>query len=66
MELLGTVLDSGQGKMFGWIAKLNEVANSAPVKRFPQLEAQADASQGFQVSGYSNGAVQGGRIAAAR
>ena len=60
MELLGTVVDSGQGKVFGWIAKLNEVANSATVKRFPQLEAQADADQGFQVSGYSNGTGSGG------
>jgi len=55
MEVLGTVVDSGQGKVFGWIAKLNEVANSATVKRFPQLEVQADADQPFQVSGYSKG-----------
>lgn len=55
MEVLGTVVDSGKGKVFGWIAKLNEVANSATVKRFPQLEVQADADQPFQVSGYSKG-----------
>ena len=60
MELLGTVVDSGQGKVFGWIAKLNEVANSATVKRFPQLEAQADADKAFQVSGYSNSRVASG------
>nr|WP_301271591.1 hypothetical protein [Pseudomonas mandelii] len=55
MEVLGTVVDSGQGKVFGWIAKLNEAANSATLKRFPQLEVQADADQPFQVSGYSKG-----------
>ena len=53
MEVLGRVVDSGRGKVFGWIAKLNEVANSATVKRFPQLEAQADVDQPFLVSGYS-------------
>ncbi|MGX1187744.1 hypothetical protein AB7M29_005423 [Pseudomonas sp. F-14 TE3623] len=53
MEVLGTVVDSGREKVFGWIAKLNEVANSATVKRFPQLEAQADVDQPFHVSGYS-------------
>lgn len=46
--------------MFGWIAKLNEVANSATVKRFPQLEVQADADKPFEVSGYSNGRGAGG------
>ncbi|WP_223569662.1 hypothetical protein [Pseudomonas sp. BF-R-26] len=55
MEVLGTVVDSGQGKVFGWIAKLNEAANSATLKRFPQLEVQADADQPFEVSGYSKG-----------
>ena len=60
MEVLGTVVDSGQGKVFGWIAKLNEVANSATVKRFPQLEVQADADKPFEVSGYSNGRGAGG------
>ncbi|MFJ7793458.1 hypothetical protein [Pseudomonas sp. NPDC096950] len=60
MEVLGTVVDSGQGKVFGWIAKLNEVANSAAVKRFPQLEVQADADKSFEVSGYSNGRDAGG------
>lgn len=55
MEVLGTVVDSGRGKVFGWIAKLNEVANSATVKRFPQLEVQADSDQPFQVSGYASG-----------
>ncbi|MHC8335201.1 hypothetical protein [Pseudomonas sp. LB3P25] len=60
LEVLGTVVDSGQGKVFGWIAKLNEVANSATVKRFPQLEVQADADKPFEVSGYSNGRGAGG------
>lgn len=41
-EILGTVVDSGRGKVFGWIAKMNEVGNSAVAKRFPQLEVQAD------------------------
>ncbi|PHH39356.1 hypothetical protein CRX57_03955 [Pseudomonas putida] len=60
MEVLGTVVDSGRGKVFGWIAKLNEVANSATVKRFPQLEAQADAGKPFEVSGYSSSRVTAG------
>ncbi len=40
---MGTVVDSERGKVFGWIAKLNEAANSATFKHFPQLEAQANA-----------------------
>ena len=60
MEVLGTVVDSGRGKVFGWIANLNEVANSATVKRFPQVEAQADADKPFEISGYSNSRVTGG------
>lgn len=52
-EVLGTVVDSGRGKVFGWIAKLNEVANSATVKRFPQLEVQADPGQAIEVIGES-------------
>jgi hypothetical protein len=59
MEVLGTVVDSGRGKVFGWIAKLNEAANSATLKRFPQLEVLADVDQPFQASGYSNGAGVG-------
>ncbi|MBN6775686.1 hypothetical protein JRG42_21530 [Pseudomonas granadensis] len=55
MEVLGTVVDSGRGKVFGWIAKLNEAANGATFKRFPQLEAQANADEPFEVSGSSNG-----------
>jgi len=55
MEELGTVVDSGRGKVFGWIAKLNEVGNSAVAKRFPQLETQADADKTIEVSGYANG-----------
>ncbi|MEN5089736.1 hypothetical protein ABE458_03510 [Pseudomonas protegens] len=53
MEVLGTVVDSGRGKVLDWIAKLNEVANSAVVKRFPQLEVKADVDKPFEVSGYS-------------
>ncbi|WP_122301445.1 hypothetical protein [Pseudomonas syringae] len=52
-EVLGTVVDSGRGKVFGWIAKLNEVTNSAVVKRFPQLEVQADGGQAIEVIGES-------------
>ncbi|WP_458130993.1 hypothetical protein [Pseudomonas sp. R3-41] len=52
-EVLGTVVDSGRGKVFGWIAKVNEVANSATVKRFPQLEVQADPGQAIEVIGES-------------
>lgn len=52
-EVLGTVVDSGRGKVFGWIAKMNEVANSATVKRFPQLEIQADPAQAVEVIGES-------------
>ncbi|RIJ13293.1 hypothetical protein DXT77_00930 [Pseudomonas sp. 91RF] len=55
MELLGTVVDSGRGQVFGWIAKLNEVGNSAVAKRFPQLETQADADKAIEVSGYASG-----------
>ncbi|MDI2590739.1 hypothetical protein NYP20_17685 [Pseudomonas sp. N3-W] len=53
MEKLGVVVNSGRGKVFGWIAKLNETANSAALKRFPQLETLADAGQVFLVSGYA-------------
>ncbi|WP_055136872.1 hypothetical protein, partial [Pseudomonas corrugata] len=52
-EVLGTVVDSGRGKVFGWIAKMNEVTNSAAVKRFPQLEMQVDPGQTVEVIGES-------------
>lgn len=52
-EILGKVVDSGRGKLFGWIAKMNEVANSAAVKRFPQLELQANPGQSIEVIGES-------------
>lgn len=52
-EILGRVIDSGRGKVFGWIAKMNEVANSAAVKRFPQLELQADPGQAIELIGES-------------
>lgn len=55
MEVLGTVVDSGRGKVFAWIAKLNEAANSATFKHFPQLETQANADEPFEVSGRSHG-----------
>ncbi|MGK3120090.1 hypothetical protein QZH44_04530 [Pseudomonas corrugata] len=52
-EVLGTVVDSGRGKVFGWIAKMNKVTNSAAVKRFPQLEMQVDPGQTVEVIGES-------------
>ncbi|TDK55526.1 hypothetical protein [Pseudomonas moraviensis] len=55
MEVLGTVVDSGRGKVFGWIGKVSEAANSATFKHFPQLETQANADEPFEVSGRSNG-----------
>ncbi|WP_024776294.1 hypothetical protein [Pseudomonas corrugata] len=55
MEVQGTVVDSGRGKVFGWIAKLNETTHSAVLKHFPQLEVQADPDQPFEVSGYATG-----------
>ncbi|PBJ25549.1 hypothetical protein BSG18_09850 [Pseudomonas ogarae] len=55
MDVQGTVVDSGRGKVFGWIAKLNETAHSATLKHFPQLEVQADPDQPFEVSGYATG-----------
>ncbi|WP_447800308.1 hypothetical protein [Pseudomonas kilonensis] len=55
MDVQGTVVDSGRGKVFGWIAKLNETAHSATLKHFPQLEVQADPDQPFEVSGCATG-----------
>lgn len=55
MIVQGTVVDSGRGKVFGWIAKVNETVHSATLKHFSQLEVQADADQPFEVSGYASG-----------
>ncbi|NWB46235.1 hypothetical protein [Pseudomonas gingeri] len=55
MDVQGTVADTGRGKVFGWIAKLNETVHSATLKHFPQLEVQADADQSFEVLGYASG-----------
>jgi hypothetical protein len=55
MNVQGTVADTGRGKVFGWIAKVNETVHSATLKHFPQLEAQADPDQPFEVSGYASG-----------
>jgi hypothetical protein len=55
MDVQGIVVDSGRGKVFGWIAKLNEAAHSATLKHFPQLEVLADPDQPFKVSGYASG-----------
>jgi len=55
MDVQGTVVDTGRGKVFGWIAKVNETVHSATLKHFPQLEVQADADQPFEVSGYASG-----------
>jgi len=59
MEVLGTVVDSGRGKIFGWIAKLSEAANSATFKHFPQLETQTNADEPIVVSGHSTGMGNG-------
>jgi hypothetical protein len=59
MEVLGTVVDSGRGQVFGWIAKLNEAANSATFKHFPQLETQTNADEPIVVSGHSTGMGNG-------
>ncbi len=37
METLGTVMDTGEGRVFNWIAKLNQTVASAGFKRFPQF-----------------------------
>ncbi len=50
METLGTVMDTGEGKVFNWIAKLNQTVASATLKRFPQLEIQADPNKKLTVS----------------
>ncbi|CAD5201118.1 hypothetical protein [Pseudomonas sp. FEN] len=55
MDVQGTVVDTGRGKVFGWIATLNETVHSATLKHFPQLEVQADADQPFEVLGYASG-----------
>ena len=51
METLGTVMDTGEGRVFNWIAKLNQTVASAGFKRFPQLEIQADPGKKLTVSG---------------
>lgn len=55
LDVQGTVVDTGRGKVFGWIAKVNETVHSATLKHFPQLEVQADVDQPFEVSGYASG-----------
>ncbi|WP_454867696.1 hypothetical protein [Pseudomonas farris] len=55
MDAQGTVADTGRGKVFGWIAKVNETVHSVTLKHFPQLEVQADPDQPFEVSGYASG-----------
>ncbi len=50
MEKLGTVMDTGEGKVLNWIAKLNQTVASAGFKRFPQLEIQADPGKKLTVS----------------
>lgn len=48
-------MDSGRGKVFGWIANATEASNSVLLKRFPQLEMLADPDQLLMVSGYAKG-----------
>jgi hypothetical protein len=50
-EILGTVVDTGEGRVFNWIAKLNQTVASAGLKRFPQLEIQADPGKKLTVFG---------------
>ena len=50
METLGTVMDTGEGRVFNWIAKLNQTVASAGFKRFPQLEIQADPGKQLTVA----------------
>lgn len=50
LETLGTVMDTGEGKVLNWIAKLNQTVASAGFKRFPQLEIQADPGKKLTVS----------------
>ena len=50
LETLGTVMDTGEGKVFNWIAKVNQTVASAGFKRFPQLEIQADPGKKLTVS----------------
>ncbi|MBC3302412.1 hypothetical protein H0Z09_14880 [Pseudomonas sp. SWRI18] len=59
METLGTVVDTGEGRIFNWIAKLNQTVASATLKRFPQLEIQADPGKKLTVSG-SAGSIGNG------
>ncbi|MFL1388920.1 hypothetical protein ACI77F_14675 [Pseudomonas tritici] len=51
LETLGTVVDNGEGRVFNWIAKVNQTASSAVFKRFPQLEIQADPGKKLTVFG---------------
>ncbi|MGH8450566.1 hypothetical protein [Pseudomonas sp.] len=60
METLGTVMDTGEGKVFNWIAKMNQTVASAAFKRFPQLEIQADPGKKLTVA--SAGRSQGNGI----
>ncbi len=53
METLGTVMDNGEGRVFNWIAKVNQTVASAALKRFPQLEIQADPGKKLLVSSTS-------------
>ena len=50
METLGTVMDTGEGRVLNWIAKLNQTVASAGFKRFPQLEIQADPGKQLTVA----------------
>ncbi|MDG6401173.1 hypothetical protein QCD79_14305 [Pseudomonas quasicaspiana] len=50
-EFLGTAVYTGRGKVFGWIAKMNEVSHSAVLRHFPQLELQVDPGRSIEISG---------------
>ncbi|MGA9701612.1 hypothetical protein [Pseudomonas sp.] len=59
LETLGTVVDTGEGRVFNWIAKVNQTVASAGFKRFPQLEIQADPGKKLTVFG-SAGSIGNG------
>ncbi|MDB1109551.1 hypothetical protein PUN49_23085 [Pseudomonas extremaustralis] len=60
METLGTVMDTGEGRVFNWIAKLNQTVASAGFKRFPQLEIQADPGKKLTVASSASDRSNGG------
>lgn len=50
LDVQGTVVDTGRGKVFGWIAKVNETVHSVTLKHFPQLEVREKRGQIYFLS----------------